>query len=184
MGRLFVGLGRQEHQHVTAFQLGGLFNRTQLTALLCKVQEQFLTQLRVCHLPASETNGNLDLVSTLQELLGLIEADVEIVDADANAELQFFCFHSMLILTGFLLALGLFKSILAVVHDAANGRGSLRCDLHEVQTLVQGDLLCVFDGHDTELGTILINQTDLTVANCLVDLMLYVTDAETPPIKK
>lgn len=106
------------------------------------------------------------------------------MDTNANAELQFFCFHNALIFTGLFLTLGLFKSILTVIHDTANGRAGLWGDLNEVKSLIQGDLLRVLHGHDAKLGTVLINEADFSILNCLVDLMLYVTDAETPPIKK
>ncbi len=165
-------------------QLRRFFHRTQLTALLGKVQEQLLTKLRMRHLPASETDRYFDLISVLQKLFGLIEPDVEIVNTDTNAELQFFCFHNTLIFTGLFFTFGLLKPVFAVVHDTADRRIGLRSDLDEVKAFIQGDFLRVLNGHNAKLGTVLINEADFTVLDCLVDLMLYVTDAKTPPIKK
>ena len=169
---------------MTTLEFWGFFDRTQLAALLSKVQKQLLAKLCMCHLPAPKTDRDLDLISVLQKLLRLIEPDVEIVDTNTNAELQFLCFHNALILTGFLFTFGLFKSIFTIVHDTADGRASLRGDLHKVKSFVKGNFLCVLNGHDAKLGTVLINEADFTILNSLVDLMLYITDAKTPPIKK
>ena len=138
----------------------------------------------MCHFPAPETDRNLDLVSVLQKLLRLTEPDVEIVYANANAELQFLCFHNTLVLTGLFITFGLFKAVFAVIHNTAYGRASLRGNLHKVKSFVKCNFLRVLNGHDAKLGTVLINEADFAVLNRLVDLMLYITDAETPPIKK
>lgn len=41
---------------MTALEFRGLFDRAQFAALLGKIQEQLLTELCMCHLPAPETD--------------------------------------------------------------------------------------------------------------------------------
>ena len=138
----------------------------------------------MCHLSSAETNRSLDLVAVRQETLGVIELDVVVVNADTNAELHFLDGNNMLILTGFLLTLGLFKLELAVVHDLTDRGHCLRRNLHQIQTAVDGNTHGILNRHDTQLRTVGVNETNFFVTDFLVNLMLSVTDVQTPPKNK
>ena len=57
--------GRQEHKHLTSFELGLLFHRAAFRAQLREAMEQFLTERRMCDLAAAEADRDLDLVAVL-----------------------------------------------------------------------------------------------------------------------
>ena len=89
----------------------------------------------------------------------------------------------MLILLGFLLALGLLKTELAVVHDLAHRGDSLGGDLHQIQTGLFGDLNGLSGGHNAQLLTVRTDQADFLIADFFIDLMILRLSAntETPP---
>ena len=69
---LFGGLGCQEHKHIAAFQLGGLFHHRYLRARVGKALHGFESNFGMTHFAATETDGNLYLVAALKELNGVL----------------------------------------------------------------------------------------------------------------
>ena len=90
----------------------------------------------------------------------------------------------MLILLGFLLALGLLKAELAVVHEPAHRRRGLRGDLDQIKALLVGDVLRLRGRHDAELLAGRADETDLAVPDLFVDLMHVAANTEAPPFYK
>ena len=87
----------------------------------------------------------------------------------------------MLVLAGFLLALALLETELAVIHELANGRIGLRRDLYQIETLFIGDPERLCGGHDAKLLTGGADQTDLAVADLFIELMHIAANTEAPP---
>src|SRR6266849_1250209 len=70
---------------------------------------------------------------------------------------------------GFLLFLLLLVLILAEVDDAANGRLSLRRNFDEIETFTARDFERLLRRHYTNLGSVLIDHTDLRDSYPLID---------------
>ena len=130
----------------------------------------------MCDLTAAETDRNLDLVSVLEETAGVLDLGIQVANVDIRRQANLFDFHDTLILTGFLLALGLLETEFAVIHDLAYRRLCLRCDLDQVHALFYGDFLCLLDGYDAELFAVVADQTDFLVADLFIDLMFHAAD--------
>ena len=88
----------------------------------------------------------------------------------------------MLIFSGFLLALGLLETVLAVVHDLADRWVGTRSDLHEVEVLPLGDLQRSGRGHDAQLSAVSADDADFLIADLFVDLIVCSCDTNTPPL--
>ena len=181
---LFRGLGSQNHDHIPAFQFCGLLNDTELGASFRKAVHHFLSQFGMLNLAATEAKRNLHFVSATEKAAGVILLRLQIVLFNPNTQLNLFDGNDLLILTGFLFPFGLFKAILAVVHDLTNGRIGLGRDLDQIQSAIVRDLLRVAGGMDPQLRTVGINETNLWVSNFFVQLKFLCADGKTPPIKK
>jgi hypothetical protein len=178
---LFSTLRGKENGHAAAFHFGFLLQDGGVARLLGKAQKQIASDLGVRHLAAAETHGDLDTVSVDQELLGIFELGIEVADVDAGRHTHLLDLDDVLILAGFLLALALLETELAVVHELANGRIGLRRDLHKIKTLFVGDRERLCGGHDAELLTRSADQANLAVTDILVELMCIAANTEAPP---
>ena len=174
----FSGLGGQEDGHMSTFHLGLLVQNGGLTALVGELDQQVLTDFGVSHFTAAEADGDLDTVALAQELLGAAQLHVEVVDVNAGGHTDFFDFDYALVFAGFLLALGLLEAELAVVHDFAHGGDGVGRDLDQVKALLLGQLQCILSGHDTELFAGVGDQTNLFVADFLIELMICGSDGK------
>ena len=169
---------------MTALQLGSLVHDGHIGAALRELQQQLLTDLGVSHLSAAETDGNLAAVTFSQELLSIALLDIEVIHINAGRHTDFLDLHHTLVLTGFLLALGLLEAELAVVHDLADRGHGIGRDLDQVQVLLLGDAQSFQRGHNAQLFTGLRDQSNLLVADFFIDLMSISSDGKAPPNKK
>ena len=64
---------------MTSVQLGVLFHVGNFSTILAELYQQLFTDVGVCHFTAAEADSDLDTVAFLQELLGILQFDVEIV---------------------------------------------------------------------------------------------------------
>ena len=135
------------------------------------------------HFAAAEADAGLDLVAGLEELFGLLHANVEVGHVDLGRQTDFLDVHDLLVLAGFLFLLGLLKAELTVVHHAAHGGLCLGGDLHQVQTALNGGFHGLLNGNDTQLGTVAVDQSNFLITNLFVDLMLQSANVCTPPKK-
>ena len=103
----------------------------------------------------------------------MIDLYVEVVDINAGAKANLLNLHDMLILSCFLLALCLLETELAVVHDAAYRRNSVRCDLHEVKILCGSCLQCLRNWYDAGLIALCVDQSYFLVADLFIDLVFH-----------
>ena len=124
--------------------------------------------LGVGHLATAEHDGDLDLVALTEEtkhvtLLGLVVARI-----DLGAELHLLDLDLGLVLARLLGLDRLLVLVLAVIHDAANGRIGVGSDLYQIETLVFGKALCRVVSH-LVLGAIDTNDEELRRMNLTVD---------------
>ena len=82
----------------------------------------------------------------------------------------------MLVFTGLFFAFALLKTILAVVHEFAYGRDSLRRDLDQIKTALLCDTQRLVRRHDAHLLAVFSDEPDLPVVDVLVQLMHYLAN--------
>ena len=168
---------------MTALQLGGLVQNGEVAALLSKLDQQILADVGVGHLPPAEPDGDLAPVALAQELLGVAQLHIEVVDIDAGRHANLLDLHYPLILAGFLLALGLFEPVFAVVHKLTHRGYGVGGDLDQIQIALLCQAQGLLRGHDAQLFAGLRDQPDLFVANLFIGLMTCVSDGKAPPDK-
>ena len=181
---LFATLGGKEHRHVSAFQLSSLIQGCHFGALLSKAFQQVTADFRVSHFTAAETNGYLHAIAIGNELLCIFELGVEVTDVDTGRHADLLDLHNVLILLCFFLALTLLELVLTIVHKLANGRNSLRRNLHQVNALFIGDIQRFCSRHDTQLLAVGTDEAHFLISDFLVQLMHYVTNSRSTSIPK
>ena len=167
-----------------SLQLGALIHHGDLAALLSKLHQQVLADVGVGHFTAAEADGDLAAVAFGQELLGVFQLDIEVVDVNAGGHPDFLDLHHALIFAGFLLALGLLEPVLAVVHELAHGGHGVGGDFNQIQIALLGQAQSFLGGHDAQLFAGFRDQADLLVPDFFVGLMTCVSDGKAPPNKK
>jgi hypothetical protein len=130
---------------------------------------------------SAEPHGDLQPVSVTEELLTVFQLHVEIVLPDAGRHPYLFYLYNVLVAASLFIALRLFESVLAVVHNLADGRIAARRDFYEVELALHGDLHRVGGRHNAELLAVLPNKADLFVTDFIVDLIGRIVDVRTPP---
>ena len=73
-------------------------------------------------------------------------------------------------LLGFLFLLGHFVPVFAEIHDTANGRNCVGCDLDQINTSLTGEIDCVIEQHHAELLAIEPDHSDFAGADFPVNL--------------
>jgi hypothetical protein len=143
-----------------------------------EVFDQTLDQLEalidVGILAAAENDREDHLVFGLQEFLGAIDLGHQVVLADFGAQTELFVLAVMrvpFVLPFFLLVLELAK-----VHDAANGRLLLRCDLDQVEAGVARALQGYVCFDDAKLVSFCADHADRRDADLLVDALRFAVD--------
>jgi len=156
---------------MTSIQLGVLLNGSNFSALFAELLQQNFANGGMGHFTATEPDRHFDAVAFLQELLGVLQLDVEVVGIDVGRHTNFLDLDHTLILLGFFFLLQLLKAELAIIHDLANRGHRVGCDLDQVQILFICHSLCICRGHDTQLGTICTNNPNFLIADLLIELM-------------
>ena len=133
------------------------------------------------HLAAAEPDGHLDAVAGRKELLGLVHLGIKIVGINVQGKPGLLHLYGLLVLPGFLFALGLLKAVFAVIHNAAYRRLGLRRYLYEIQVLFLRHVVGIAGGHNPQLLTISTDHTDLFIADLFIDLQFFVCDCKAPP---
>ena len=115
------------------------------------------------HFSASETDRSLDLVSACQELLSAFNSDFEIMNVDLSGKANFLNVDNLLVAAGFLFLLCLLEAELSVVHNAANGGLSHRCDLDQIKSAFFGLVKCGLNVDYAQLSAVAVDKTNFFV---------------------
>lgn len=123
---LFFRFRREDHDHPLALQLGHLLHLTPLFEVGGKTQQQDFSLILENDLAAAEKDISFHLIPVLEEILGMLQLEIEIVVIGIGAETNLLDhnLHSF----GFQL-LGFFLLLvkeLRIVDDPANGGIGLR----------------------------------------------------------
>lgn len=108
-------------------------------------------ELRVGHFASAEFEGDFHLHIFAEEVNRMLDFDSEIVRVDLWAKLDLFDFVSVLVLLGFLVALGLLVTVFAEVHHAADRRCGIGGNFDQVNAGGPGQVQGVAERQDTEL---------------------------------
>src|SRR5579875_2118578 len=121
------------------------------------------------HFTATMEDHGLHFVAFAQESDDLIFAHLIIVLRGGRAELHFLDVRAFLVPLRLMRLFALLVEELSVVHELANGRNGVRRDFHHVQAGVARSFHRVEQGHDAELVSRVVDQSDLAGADALVD---------------
>jgi len=137
-----------------------------------KTIEDRAAELLVRHLAPSKPDHCFDLRSIFQKPENVILFELEVMLVDSRSELNLFDENDLLLLLGFVVFLLLLKQELPVVHDLADGRLRRRRDLYEIEIFLFGHVQRLLDRNDTDLSTLVVNQTYLGSPDQFVDFVL------------
>ena len=171
----------EEHHKLTTLECGLLIESGYLRANLCKLHHNLFTEILVSHFSTLETKCYTNLVTLVKELDGTVCHCVEVMLVDTAGKMNFLDNNNLLLLLLLLLSLMLLVTVLTVIHCAAYGRSSLRCDTNKVYALFVRILFCLIEALDTELIAVLIEETDFLCADIVIDKKLFSAYSEAPP---
>lgn len=136
------------------------------------------------HFSSAEANGNLYLVAVAEEFNGVSQLCVKIVGINVKGKPYFLDLDYFLIFLCFFFTLCLFKTIFAVIHNAANmGSGSGR-NLYKIKIFFGGNGKSVLYGNYAELRAVGIDYANFFFANLLIDKQFLFCYGLTPPNNK
>ena len=171
---------REEHGQVTTFQYGLLVDVTAFAECIGKALEQGGTDVLVRHLTALELNHYLHFVAVREEAACLVNLGVEIVGIDFAGQLNFLHVDLLLLFLVFFFFLVTVEAVLAVVHDAADGRRCLGYHQHQIHILVIRHVQRLRQGNDADLLVVGSDHTHISlfgntsiVDNFLIDEVLF-----------
>ena len=133
------------------------------------------------HFSTLKSESYTNLVTLVKELDGTVCHCVEVMLVDTAGKMNFLDNNNLLLLLLLLLSLMLLVTVLTVIHCAAYGRSSLRCDTNKVYALFVCILFCLIEALDTELIAVLIEETDFLCADIVIDKKLFSAYSEAPP---
>jgi hypothetical protein len=136
----------------------------------------------VGHLAAAKEDGQLDLVSGVEELRGLTTFRLEIMVVDLWPDADLFQLDDVLMAAGLALFAALFVPKLAVVHEPADGWHGIGRHLDEVESPLARHLQRVKCWNDADLLAVLVDQPDLANPDALVDPCLDGSGNNLPPL--
>ena len=150
----------QHHHHLAAFHLWHGLNPGGFFHFLTHTLEHLRTEFLMRHLTATETQGDLHLVTGIDELPDVFHFDLIIVFINIRAELDFLNIDNLLLLAGFVGALlGLILEF-PEIQDFAYRRVNIRLNFNEVETDPISTFNRFINRDDAELFAIFINTTD------------------------
>ena len=163
---------------MTALQLGSLIHHGHIAAAFSELYQQVLTDVGMGHFASTESNGDFAPVALGQELLRVAHFYIEVIHVDTGRHTDLFDLHHALVLTGFLLSLGLLEPELAVIHQFTHRGHGVRGNLDQIQTLLLGHAKSFLSRHDAQLFAGVGDQSNLFVANFFIGLMSCVSDGK------
>src|SRR5213083_1204746 len=187
---LMLSLRAQHDMQHPSFHARVVLRHRDVLHRLHHLLQHLPAELGVRHLAALEADGDLGLVTLLQEPAHVLELELEVVSLGLGAHLHFLDLDRRLLLARLLQPARLRVLVLAEVHDAADGRLGLRRDLDEVELLGARRLQRLLGRHDPELLALRAHHADFAGADAFVDTdllcfadgrLLDVRDGEWPP---
>lgn len=169
-GRLIWALfGRDHHHHLPAFEFRHRFDFARVGHIGGDTVQQFQPQFLVRHLAATESQGDLDLVTLIQEFHHRAHFHLIVIGVCAGTEFDFLDLDDLLLFARFSLALLGLIFVFAKVHNLANGRFRIWRNFHQIQTSLFGHGHGHAGGDDTDIFPICANQADFGIPNAIIN---------------
>jgi hypothetical protein len=105
----------------------------------------------VSHFATAEFESDLHLHVLAEKLHGMADLDPEVMRINLRTKLDFLDLGGVLVLLGFLVALGLFVAVFAEIDHPANRRNGCGSDLDQVNAVAAGQVQRFTQTHDAEL---------------------------------
>jgi len=156
------------------FRLG--FHDRDVLNARCQFLENFLPELAVSVFSSSKRDACLDLGSLFEEPSSAFLLDLEVVVLNVGPQPDFLDPGQMLVFLSLLFLLCLFVTVLAVIHDAADWRISVRGDLDEVKLTRLRESERLLRRKNAHLLAGAVNGSDLRRTN----LVVYADSSENP----
>ena len=122
--------------------------------LVEKFPDHLETKFRMRHFASTEFQGDFDLHVLAQKVDPMLDFDREVVGIDLRTKLDFLNARGVLVFLGFLVAFGLFVSVLAEIDQTADGRIRVGGDLNQVNAISASHGQRVTQAEDPELFAI------------------------------
>src|SRR5665811_2282211 len=167
-----IGLpaGRGEHhEHVASVLLRRGLHDAVFSDVFGELLEQVEAELRLRLLAPTEHDGDLHLVTALEEAGDVALLGVVVVSIDLRPELHLFDHGVRLVAPRLTGLLGVLVLPLPVVHELAHRRPVARGDLHEVEVGLLGKADSVLDADDAHLLTVRADEPYLGHTDAVVD---------------
>ena len=143
-----------------------------LLKLDCEAQQLLLSLILEHYGTSAEENRSLHLGALLEEALGMLEFELEIVFVRIRAEAYFLDNHLCGVGLHFLCLLLALVKVLLIVHYLAHGRIRIRANLHQVQFELVCNLQSLGQGIYPLLWDIVTDQSHLRCGNLVIDIEL------------
>ena len=135
------------------------------------ILHHFAALFNVSHLATTELNGDLHLVVVFKKSDRLLDFEVNIVLARLGAHTDLFQLCLMLLTLGRTLTFVVLE--LTIVHDSADWWFRFWGHFDEVESQVLRFGQCVSGGDDTQLCSLVVNDTNGSYTNTFVDSILW-----------
>ena len=126
------------------------------------------------HFAAAIAERDLRLISVAQEAAHGAQLRLEVVFVSGRAEFDFLHLDDLLTGLHFLSLLLLLIAELAVIHQAAHRRLSVRRDLNEINVVLFGHAKSFSRRNNTDLGAVDAGQSDLRYPNLTIDSVIAI----------
>ena len=165
--------GSEYHNHLPPFQLRLKLDFGDSASLLFYLHQELHTQLLMCHLPAPETQRNLDLVALLEKLFHRTHLNLVIMRVDIRAKLDFLDLDGLLLFAGFRsLLLGL-EFIFSEIHDLADRDFGIYRDFHKIETGFLGPGKRVALGNGPMVLSGLVDELNIAGYYCFINARTF-----------
>ena len=159
----------QDERHSTPFHLRIAFNLADEEKLLLDLVHQVATEVEMGHLTTFEAQGELHLVSFLEEVAGVVHLDQEIVVTDAHGvDIQLLKTAAAGICAGLIFLFLLLISPFTVIHDSANGGTCGRSNFDKVEPGFARHAERFSGGNDSNLFFLVVDEPDRRNADLLI----------------
>ena len=173
--------GSEDHDHLTAFELGRMLDLSNIDKLLTDAVHELSAELLVSHFASAEAQRDLGLVAVLKEALQAAQFRLEVVLIRGRTELDFLDLDDFLLGLGFLSLLLLLIAELAVIHQTADRRDCVGRNLDQIHPCILSHAEGFGCADDPDLGAIDAGQSDFRNSDLTIDPMLAILSYGSSP---
>ncbi|VFS58990.1 Uncharacterised protein [Leminorella grimontii] len=169
MQALLFLLRGEHHDHLASFNPTWIgFNNGQFCKIVTNAVKHFHADLLVSHFTTAEAERNLGFITLFQKANQAAEFYLIVAIIGTRSEFDFLDLNNFLFLLLLFRSLALFIEELAVVHNPANGRLSIRADLNQIDTRFLCFLQRFIQTNNPYLLAVYTCQSNFTGANLCV----------------